>query len=532
MEIIKDKRILIVITIIIIIFSMCSLITIPTYNNIDRDSGVFLYGGQQILNGEIIYKDFWLNNTPMIFLINAFGLSFGLGVLGVWLIEFILLGFVLVYFTLSIIKHFGFWEGSISGIILSILSRSPDMLEGGNLSEIYAVGFIFILITYVLNNKDKTVKWIFPGFLSVLIFLTKPSLIAVPISIIIWLIYNLIKKKEKKYFLNTTYFILGSIITILITIIILGIFGILRDFWDAVFVYTSYFLKTGSFSNLELTKNLLYGLFDHHLENIIMFSLFSTVIIFSFKQFDDDNLRLFSFIASVGLFLNLIFIMLPGNFFGHYYYSLIPIIVIGMLLFLVILFSKIFTSVNKNHIKVITIIFILFLIVLYYPVYQIGQGYVNLISLTPGHFLQAKNKNKTETIVADYIKSLPVEYDILLWGEEPKYYFLTGKKCSIKYMFVSPMLTEGYFTQEKFNEVFYKLENSPPEIIMDVSFNSPKVPPINKIDREIFHYMDGYNWKGIAEFYKFVEENYSLTDIEVPGENLWKLYILKNYEIN
>jgi len=529
MEFIKNKKILITIAILVIIFTLCSIVTLPIYNNILRDSGIFLYGGQEILNGKIIYKDFWSHTTPMIFFINALGLSFGLGVLGVWLVEFILLGFSLVYFTLSMIKHFGFWVGSISGIILSVLLRSPSILEGGNLSEIYAVGFILILITYVVNNKDKKVRWIFPGFLSVLIFLTKPSLVAVPISISLWLLYDLLRKKDKNRLLSITYFILGIIITTLVTIIILGVFGILRDFWDAVFVYQRSYLNMADFSKFELVKNLIKVLFSHHFENIIMFSLFSAVIIFSYKYFNDDNLRIFFFIVVIGLFLNLIFIMLPGTFYGHYFYSLIPIVIIGILLFLVILFSKIFTIVSKNYMKALIIVFLFFLIGFFYPVYQISKSYIKLVDLTPTHFLQAKNKDKSETMTANYIKSIPEEYDIFLWGAEPKFYFLTGRECPIKYMFVYPMLTEGYFTKEKFDEVFYKLSNDPPEVIIDVS--NAKVPPLDKTDRENFQYIKGYNWGGITPFYTFVEENYLLTDIKVPGEESWQVYVLKDKNI-
>jgi hypothetical protein len=525
MGFIKNRKVLIVIAVLVIIFTLCSIVTLPVYKNILRDSGIFLYGGQEILDGKIVYKDFWAHTTPMIFVINAIGLSFGLGVLGVWLVEFILLGFALLYFTLSMIKHFGFWVGSISGVILSVLLRSPTILEGGNLSEIYSVGFILILITYVVNNKDKTIRWIFPGFLSVLIFLTKPSLVAVPISIAFWLLYDLLRKKDKNRLFGMIYFISGVVMTALAAIIILSVFGILRDFWDAVFVYQRSYLSMADLSIFELFKKLIKVLFDHHFENIIMFSLFSAVIIFSYKYFNNDYIRLFFFIVVVGLFFNLILIMLPGTFYGHYFYSLVPILIIGVLLFLVILFSKVFTVVNKNYVKALIIVFLLFLIGLYYPAYQIGKSYIASVDLTPSHFLQAKIKEKSENITANYIKSIPEEYDIFLWGAEPKFYFLAGRECPIKYMFVYPMLTEGYFTEEKFNGVFNKLSSDPPEVIIDVS--NAKVPPLDKTDRESFQYIKGYSWGGLEPFYIFVEENYSLADIKVPEQESWQVYVLK-----
>jgi len=529
MSLIKDKKVTIAISILVIIFILFSVITLPIYNEILRDSGIFLYGGQEILNGKIVYKDFWAHTTPMIFVINALGLSLGLGVLGVWFIESILLGFALIYFTLSVIRKFGFWVGYISGIILSILLRSPVILEGGNLSEIYSVGFIIILMAYVLNNRNKAIKWIFPGFLSVLIFLTKPSLVAVPVSIALWLIYDLIRKRNKNRLLCVIYFILGIVITTLATIIILSSLGILRDFWDAVFTYQHSYLSVSGLSVLELTKELVKVLFSHHFENIIMFSLFSAVIVFCYRYFNNEDLEVFFFIASIGLFIDLILIMLPGTFYGHYFYSLVPHLVVGMLLFFDILFSKIFIKINKNYIKVFIIIFLFILVGLFYPVYHISKKYIELVDLTPDNFLQPKDSQNSETITADFIKSIPEEYDIFLWGAEPKFYFLAGRESPIKYMFVYPILTEGYFTKEKFDEIFDKLRNNPPEVIMDVS--NAKVPPLDKTEREDFKYTRGYGWKGVEPFYNFVEENYLITDIKVPGKESWKVYILRGKDI-
>jgi hypothetical protein len=40
-----------------------------------RDSGVFLYAGWRITEGDIPYRDIWDHKPPVIFYINALGLS-------------------------------------------------------------------------------------------------------------------------------------------------------------------------------------------------------------------------------------------------------------------------------------------------------------------------------------------------------------------------------------------------------------------------------------------------------------------------
>lgn len=44
-----------------------------------RDSGVFLYTGWRILNGEIPYLHVWDHKPPVIFILNALGLFIGGG---------------------------------------------------------------------------------------------------------------------------------------------------------------------------------------------------------------------------------------------------------------------------------------------------------------------------------------------------------------------------------------------------------------------------------------------------------------------
>ena len=52
------------------------------------DSGVFLYTGWRILNGELPYRDVWDHKPPIIFYINALGLAIANNSRwGVWLIE-------------------------------------------------------------------------------------------------------------------------------------------------------------------------------------------------------------------------------------------------------------------------------------------------------------------------------------------------------------------------------------------------------------------------------------------------------------
>ena len=104
-----------------------------------RDSGVFLYAGQRLLQGVPPYESIWDHKPPAIFFIDAVGLLLGQGSLwGVWLLEIASLIFAtLIGYTL-LRRIFG----TVPALIASVWSliTLAFLLEGGNLTEDVLVG--------------------------------------------------------------------------------------------------------------------------------------------------------------------------------------------------------------------------------------------------------------------------------------------------------------------------------------------------------------------------------------------------------
>src|SRR5688500_9132730 len=64
-----------------------------------RDSGVFLYVGWRLLRGDIPYRDVWDHKPPLIYFIDALGLTLTPGSLwGVWLLQGIFIFFTFFLF--------------------------------------------------------------------------------------------------------------------------------------------------------------------------------------------------------------------------------------------------------------------------------------------------------------------------------------------------------------------------------------------------------------------------------------------------
>src|SRR6185369_6931738 len=85
-----------------------------------RDSGVFLYVGWRFLSGDIPYRDVWDHKPPLIYFVDALGLSLTPDSLwGIWLLQFIFIfmTFFLIYRVLD--REFGLFAALAGSIVLA-----------------------------------------------------------------------------------------------------------------------------------------------------------------------------------------------------------------------------------------------------------------------------------------------------------------------------------------------------------------------------------------------------------------------------
>src|SRR5512145_2493400 len=73
-----------------------------------RDSGVFLYVAWRFLNGDIPYRDVWDHKPPLIYFVDALGVTLTPHSLwGVWFLEFIFIFFTLFLIYKLLNREFG-----------------------------------------------------------------------------------------------------------------------------------------------------------------------------------------------------------------------------------------------------------------------------------------------------------------------------------------------------------------------------------------------------------------------------------------
>lgn len=150
-----------------------------------RDSGVFLYAGWRILNGEIPYRDFWDHKPPVIFYINALGqLITNHSRWGVWLLEFLIVCLA-AYIGFRLIRKLLGPYPAVFSLFLWLLTLA-FIIEGGNLTTEYVLVMQFTAL-WLIYDADKSEypnwRWFLVGILGGLAFFTKQTTIGIWIAL-------------------------------------------------------------------------------------------------------------------------------------------------------------------------------------------------------------------------------------------------------------------------------------------------------------------------------------------------------------
>src|ERR1041385_4708261 len=105
-----------------------------------RDSGFFLYVGWRFLNGDIPYRDVWDHKPPLIYFVDALGLTITPHSLwGVWFLQIIFIFFTFLILYKLLDREFGIYAALAGTVVLS--SGLLTILEKGNVTEEYALVF-------------------------------------------------------------------------------------------------------------------------------------------------------------------------------------------------------------------------------------------------------------------------------------------------------------------------------------------------------------------------------------------------------
>ena len=500
----------------------------PDAKNPDVDSGVFLYIGQQILNGDILYKDLWDHKGPIIYHINALGLLIGNdSVWGLYFIEFLLLLIAIIMGYLTIRNAFGRIPAIFASIIwpLSLFYIND---KGGNFTEEYSLPLSYAALYLYLRSRNSSRSLIYIFFIGVMFsisFLLRPNNTGIQISIALMIfISGILTRSYYKLIKQIIAYALGSIVVLVGTVLYFQKMGALGDFFDQFIKFNTVYSAT---TLTDRVSAILFGLkllSPSGLSLVAIVAWITSVFtIIDRSNLDEKQTALIS-VAVIGLPVEFILSSTSGLTWFHYYICWLPIFAVLTSFFafeLIRHFSCMRTNLFKREINLSYIWILAFSIAMLSPV----------VVKIPDRIEKFISSSRLESPVVEGVRtSLNGEKYLLMWGSEPYFNFITKMKSPTRYLHQLPFYVCGYRTEEMIDEFFDDIKRTKP-LIIDTSSTDGYLAPFDKKEREKWVYMDFTGKKSknctfhpkMEEVYEYINSKYKLVHhIDRYGWNIYQ----------
>ena len=493
-----------------------------------RDSGVFLYLGQQIMDGQIPYRDVWDHKGPGVYYLNALGLWLGHGSWwGVWWLEWLSLAgaAILGYVVLS--QAFG--RGPAAFASLAWLTSLVFILDGGNFTEEYALPFQFaaLYLFWKSRKSSRPLGYAFMiGVTLAAVFWLKLNMIGVQLSIAVVAVVSMILSPDRRKVLTWIMALFAGVMAVTIPLLVYFAWnGAWNEFVDAAFRY-NFIYTTSTLENK--VKSALAGL-QFLAQSSIAFTAVTAWIIgglalFSKPRQTGAHTPLLQ-VALVGLPVELLLASTSGRMYVHYYLIWLPIFAI-LTARLAFDFWNYFAPAEITFLQ-----------------RKIGLKSVWSVALVIAMVLPAltemlnpvatllKSNYPAPSPVVQRIQSYTTQDDyLLMWGAETSYNFLAKRRTPSRFVYQYPLYTCGYVTDAMIAEFLDDIARHKPLIIDTSSTKPPYVPPLNAQDREKW---DGQAFAGdaaescgasrrMADVFAFIDAHYRVAEVVQPEQ--WVIY--------
>lgn len=448
-----------------------------------RDSSVYMYVAEGILEGDTPYLDRWDHKGPLLYVVNLLGLVIS-DVWGVWLVEMIfLIGWVWIAFALSR-DNFGLVPALFS---LAALLSYFVLIDTANSAGTYALTLKFIsLYLFVRVERGEGGPW-FPlaiGALSASAFLLLPSLVGLWIAMgLYWII------QKENALVRILLVVAGALPVFLLTIGAFAAVGGLYAMWDAVFVYNSAYTDV---SFVERLNSVLEA--DGRKVLLLLPLTVAWCVGLCYFLFAKEARRdRFGNILKLGLIsLPIEIVLISLSAFGHlqYYLSLLPATMILMSLILMSFLSLfMYKIVGKtaltSHIS---------------PGFALLIG-VALFGAVSMHLFSAARLSYLASIHEKYTREGGIMYGshmrvtelireetdpddtILVYGGgETRLHLFSDRDAPTRFFYQYPLAMPGYARPEIFDEFIQDVQTGKPALIIDTK--KGRLPPLDSAERD------------------------------------------------
>ncbi|MCK6566984.1 MAG: hypothetical protein DCC59_00555 [Chloroflexi bacterium] len=474
-----------------------------------RDSGVFLYIAAGILDGKLPYLDFWDHKGPLIYYINAIGLSIASqSYWGVWMVEFVSLALSAALFFLTMRRFAGgtiAWVGA-SMWLLAFGHVFTTQFGAGNHVEEYALPFYAAQLYLYPTEKDErsNLRFLWVGIFAGLAVLLRPnlsSLLAAIILIALWSMFRGTKQGRHSHLYSLLFLTLGAGTPLLIAAGYFWRNHALRDLFSDVFLYNFLYAGRGNLygeaflNSFRVMGALNYLAFLAWIALIVSFNKLP-------KHFGDMGFVKLILVAAP---LEIAFSLVSGFGYLHYFITWLPLL--GGLACLFIRFISQIVPVETR--RYFPTLLAAFLAIQAAPF----AGDLRVYFQNPAK----DNENGANSHISDespppalteiqpLYEFAPKGSPVLFWGNEVQFNFIMDLPSPSRYVYIYPFLMPDYAAPEMQREFLDAIAQSQP-VIVDIQ--PSLTPPIQSLKQ----------WRQYPKampLIRYIAENYSRV-AEIP----------------
>jgi hypothetical protein len=452
---------------------------------VSRDSGVFLYVGQQVLAGHIPYADAWDHKGPIIYYVDALGLALAGGSpFGVVALEWVALSVAALIGFAVIRRHFGAAVAWIATI--GWLAAAPPALNGGNFTEEFALPLQFFslrLIPKSERERAQTRRWLLVGASIALCFMLKPNLIGLPacVAAASW-VGGLGSGKWRLVLASLGATLAGTTVTMLPVAAYFAARGAFGSMVDQVVRFNLAYSGATSLSwvaawdRVNLVQVGLDTLAASPLPWTALLGWIVAIASLRFQPQKTTGQTALLAVAILDLPVELGLTWLSGRTYEHEFLTWLPV----MTVLTAILLNVLIRSSHGDYLAqplrpmVPAALVALATVAAALPVLT----WIGRLSDTPVVLSRSYQFYSTSQTVGTIPERANPSDEVLVWGAETSLNFLSGRRSPTRYAYQYPFYVAGYQSAAELDEFLRDLRANKPRLIVDTSATNFSIPPV------------------------------------------------------
>lgn len=432
------------------------------------DGGVFLYVGQRLREGQVLYREVWDHKPPLIYFVNALGLSAANGSRwGVWFLEYLAVAAASGLSYLLLKRAFG--RGIALLVTAMWLLTFFSIIEDGNLTETFSLPLQFaclLLASSIESDRPGKMRGraVALGVLLGALFFFKTNAVGIGLAVgayILWQAYA--TRQWRAAFVKLTTILAGFLFVVALFLALFLWQGNLADFWQAAFVFNVAYAARFEFFSSRFGA-LAAGYEYLALTGLAVFGGLGFVIGVNVLAFARERiappLRPLLGLAALAFPIELVLVTTSGRPFNHYYVTLLYVFAVWTAWLFYLLrraLDEWIAPASRRAQFVLNASLALALALSLLPAVKKNIEWAQqLHALEPPAIVNFLRENTTP------------DDTVLVLGHEPRILFFAGRRAPTRFVHQAMFVITPFLTPARVEEFFSAVVNGKPKYIVDL----------------------------------------------------------------